>query len=71
MLSMQDTNEEQCTHLALSRSYLILLRSHEAPGRQVRAVCTYLDKSLPLLILSPSQLPSRYSRRPFPLCNLS
>ena len=72
MLTMQDTNEEQCTQPApfpfLSN---LLLRSHEAPGRQVRAVCTYLDQSLFLLILYYCRkLPPRHSRRPFPLCNL-
>ena len=51
-VTMQDTNEEQCTHPTSSRFYLthMLLRSHEAPRCQVRAVCIHLDKYLYMFI---------------------
>ena len=51
-VTMQDTNEEQCTLPASSRFYLtrVLLRSHEAPRCQVRTVCTHLHESLYLFI---------------------
>lgn len=56
IVTMQDVNEEQCTHISSVFSYIkyMTLRSHEAPRCQVRAVCTYPDISLYLLIFIPA-----------------